>query len=82
MSGEDFKSEFFRFLEFLSRKTYGPKEQTLFNIRYWKDEANRDAYELTGWTRAYAAYLEELCALNAYCRVSSEAARNRTGKGW
>jgi len=60
------KDDFFRFLEFLSRKTYGPKEQTLFNIRYWKDEANKDAYELSGWTRAYAAYLEELCALNEF----------------
>ena len=79
--GEDFKSEFFRFLEFLSRKTYGPKEQTLFNIRYWKDEANRDAYELTGWTRAYAAYLEELCALNAYvpCLIGGGAEQNGQG---
>ena len=79
--GEDFKGEFFRFLEFLSRKTYGPKEQTLFNIRYWKDEANRDAYELTGWTRAYAAYLEELCALNAYvpCLIGGGGEQNRQG---
>ena len=64
--GGGFKDDFFRFLEFLSRKTYGPKEQTLFNIRYWKDETNKDAYELSGWTRAYAAYLEELCALNEF----------------
>ena len=64
--GSEFKAEFFRYLEFLSRKAYGPKDQTLMNIRYWKDDANVDATELTGWTRAYAAYLEELCALNAH----------------
>ena len=64
--GGEFKHEFFRFLEFLSRKTHAPKDQTLFNIRYWKDDANSNATELTGWTRAYAAYLEELCALNAH----------------
>ena len=64
--GDEFKVDFFRYLEFLSRKQYGPKDQTLMNIRYWKDDANVDATELTGWTRAYAAYLEELCALNEH----------------
>lgn len=38
----------------------------LFNICYWKDEINKDAYELSGWTRAYAAYFEELCVLNEF----------------
>ena len=65
-SGVELKREFFRFLEFLSRKTYGPKEQMLFNIRYWKDESTPDAQELAGWTRTYAAYLEEVCALHAH----------------
>jgi hypothetical protein len=65
--GGEFKSDFFRFLEFLSRKAYGPKDQTLFNIRYWKDEnPAADAHELAGWTRTYASFLEELCALHEH----------------
>jgi len=65
--GGEFKADFFRFLEFLSRKAYGPKDQTLFNIRYWKDDnPAADANELAGWTRTYASFLEELCALHEH----------------
>ena len=36
---------------------------------------------MTGWTRAYAAYLEELCALNAYvpCLIGGGAEQNGQG---
>ena len=77
-SGVEFRMEFFKYCDGLSRNPTGPKEQMLFNISYWKDELTPDSPDLAGWTRSYAIYLEEICSLHAYVPQLFFKERNQT----
>jgi hypothetical protein len=45
----------------------------LFNLGGFKDDSSPEAWEISGWVRVYALYLEERCALFADCRCDPQA---------
>jgi hypothetical protein len=52
---------------------YGGAGLNLFNLGGFKDDSSPQAWEMSGWVRSYALYLEERCAVFADTRCDPQA---------
>ena len=60
-SGDEFKDQLRRMQKWVEEdRATDSRIKCMFSVRNWKDDSSADANELSQWTRAYAAYLEEV----------------------